>query len=74
MPEIPIRAFLASLVAFIVSAAKVSLNYEHSAYRWVGFDEAMEMVAFGGQRRVLSWIEDEFVKRAPSKHLLIKFT
>jgi len=61
-------------VAFIESAAKVSLNHEHSEYRWVSFDDAIEMVAFGGQRRVLRWIEDEFVKRNPSKHLLIEDT
>ena len=59
-------------VAFIESAATVVLNHEHSEYRWVGFDEAIEMVAFGGQRRVLSWIENEFVKRNPSNHLLIE--
>jgi len=61
-------------VAFIDNTAKVSLNHEHSEYRWVSFDEAIEMVAFGGQRRVLRWIEDEFVKRNPSKHLLIEGT
>ncbi len=59
-------------VAFIDSSAKVTLNHEHSEYRWVSFDEAVEMVAFGGQRRVLRWIEDEFVKRHPNKHLAIK--
>ncbi|WP_089269031.1 NUDIX hydrolase [Puniceibacterium sediminis] len=59
-------------VAFIDSSAKVSLNHEHSEYRWVSFGEAIELVAFGGQRRVLRWIEDEFVKRPPSKHLLIE--
>lgn len=59
-------------VAFIDSSATVTLNHEHSDYRWVSFGEAIEMVAFGGQRRVLSWIEDEFVKRTPSKHLLIE--
>jgi dATP pyrophosphohydrolase len=59
-------------VAFIDRAATVTLNHEHSEYRWVSFEEAIEMVAFGGQRRVLSWIEDEFVKRIPSKHLLIE--
>ncbi|WP_299915573.1 NUDIX domain-containing protein [uncultured Roseobacter sp.] len=53
-------------VAFINSAATVSLNHEHSEYRWVSFEEAREMVAFGGQRRVLSWIEDEFIKRPPA--------
>lgn len=61
-------------VAIVNSSAKVVLNHEHSEYRWVSFDEANEMVAFGGQRRVLGWIENEFVKRSPSKHLLIEGT
>ena len=59
-------------VAFIDNSATVTLNHEHSEYRWVSFAEAIEMVAFGGQRRVLGWIEDEFVKRTQSKHLLIE--
>jgi len=59
-------------VGFIDRSAKVTLNHEHSAFRWVSFDEAVEMVAFGGQRRVLRWIEEEFVNRRPSKHLLIE--
>jgi len=59
-------------VAFIDTAATVTLNHEHSEFRWVGFGQAKEMVAFGGQRRVLNWIEDEFVERKPSKHLLIE--
>jgi len=59
-------------VAFIDSSATVTLNHEHSAYQWVSFEEAIEMVAFGGQRRVLRWIEEEFIKRTPSKHLLIE--
>ena len=59
-------------VGFIDSTAKVSLNHEHSEYRWVRFAEAIEMVAFGGQRRILRWVEDEFINRTPSKHLLIK--
>ncbi len=59
-------------VAFIDSNAEVYLNHEHSEYRWVSFIEAIEMVAFGGQRRVLGWIEDEFINRNPSKHLLIE--
>ena len=59
-------------VAFINNSATVSLNHEHSEYRWLSFHEAREMVAFGGQRRVLSWIEDEFITRKPSHHLLIE--
>lgn len=59
-------------VAFIDGTAEVVLNHEHSEYRWVSFDEAVELVAFGGQRRVLRWIREEFVQRNPSKHLLIE--
>lgn len=58
-------------VAFIDNGAEVVLNHEHSAFRWVSFEEAAEMVAFGGQRRVLRWIEKEFIERKPSRHLLI---
>lgn len=65
-------AIVPVLVAFIDSTAKVSLNHEHSEYRWVSCEDAIDMVTFGGQRRVLRWIEDEFVKRIPSKHLLLK--
>ena len=59
-------------LAFVKPDAQVTLNHEHSAYRWVSFDEAFEMVAFGGQRKVLRWIEEEFIQRKPSKHLLIR--
>ncbi|MFC6639184.1 NUDIX domain-containing protein [Sulfitobacter sp. JBTF-M27] len=61
-------------VAFIDNTAEVLLNHEHSAFRWVSFEEAAELVAFGGQRRVLRWIEEEFIERTPSKHLLIDFS
>ncbi|WP_428672181.1 NUDIX hydrolase [Roseibium sp.] len=59
-------------VAFVSPSGTVSLNHEHSEYRWVSFEDAMEMVPFGGQRRILRWIEDEFVRRKPGRHLLIR--
>ena len=59
-------------VAIVDAQADVTLNQEHSEHRWTTFDEAVEMVAFGGQRRVLRWIEDEFVRRSPSRHLAIE--
>ena len=59
-------------VAFIDGTANVQLNHEHSAYRWASFDEAIDLVAFGGQRRILRWIREEFVHRNPSNHLLIE--
>lgn len=60
-------------VAIIEADQEVTLNHEHSAYRWVGFRQAADMVAFGGQRRVLGWIEEEFIRRQPSRHLKIAF-
>lgn len=61
-------------VALIDPSDDVRLNEEHTDHRWVTFAEACNLVEFGGQRRCLRWIEDEFIKRAPSAHLLIKTT
>lgn len=60
-------------LAFIAPDAQVTLNEEHSDHRWVSMSDAIDMVPFGGQRRMLRWIEDEFIKRPPSKHLLINY-
>lgn len=60
-------------VAIIDPSAKVSLNREHSDHRWLRFDEAIDRVPFGGQRRVLLSIEEEFVRRPPQEHLRISF-
>ena len=60
-------------VAVVDPAAVVVLNDEHSDFDWLGFDAAVERVGFGGQRRVLRWIEDEFVHRSPNRHLSIDF-
>lgn len=58
-------------VAFVPKDCTVVLNHEHSAYRWVSFSKAREMVSFSGQRRSLLEIEAEFVHRMPSPHLEI---
>ena len=60
-------------VAFVAEQADVALNEEHSAFQWVSFADAIELVPFGGQRRVLRWIEEEFIQRRPQAHLLIDF-
>ena len=61
-------------VAFIDKQSEVILNQEHTDYRWLRFDEACQLVSFGGQRKVLRWIEDEFFKREPSEYLRIEWT
>lgn len=61
-------------VALIDRNAEVTLNDEHSEYRWMPLEEAINLVSFGGQRKMLRWIEEEFVQREPSRHLLIDVT
>jgi len=59
-------------VAYVDYDAPITLNEEHSEYKWIGLDWAEDMVPFGGQRRVLRHIKQEFVIRDPSEHLRIK--
>lgn len=59
-------------VGFVDPDAVVVINEEHSEFRWVSFDEAIVMVPFAGQRRVLRHVEAEFVEREPVRHLLIE--
>ena len=58
-------------VAYVDATAAVEINVEHSAFRWVTFAEAIEMVPFAGQRKVLRHVEQEFSDRSPDRHLLI---
>jgi len=59
-------------VAMIDPEDTVVLNHEHSDFQWVSIEQAIQMVTFGGQRRVLRWIDEEFVQRPPSAHLKIE--
>lgn len=56
------------------STATVTLNAEHSEFKWLTFEDATRMVPFAGQRKVLKHIREEFVDRAPSAWLLIRET
>ncbi len=60
-------------VAFVDADAAVVLNPEHSDHGWMSLDGALEQVEFGGRRRVLRWIDAEFIQRKPSEHLRIEF-
>jgi len=53
-------------VAYVDAARSVQLNAEHSAFRWVTFAEAAQMVTFGGQRRLYEEVKREFLDRDPS--------
>lgn len=58
-------------VGFVDAEAAVTINPEHSEFRWVSFASALAMVPFAGQRHVLRHVEAEFVQRKPVQHLLI---
>ena len=58
-------------VAYVASDAAVELNFEHSDFKWASFDEAADMVPYGGQRQALKFIEDEYSKRQPTKYLAV---
>lgn len=60
-----------SFVAYIEEAATVRLNNEHSAYRWLPFEDAMEALPFGSQRDLFDYVRREFIARKPSEHLRI---
>lgn len=65
-------SILPVFVAYIDASAEVIINHEHSEFRWVSFDDAIEMVPFAGQRHVLRHVECEFIKRSPNHHLRIE--
>lgn len=55
-----------AFVARVADAARVQLNAEHAAFRWVTLDEAMEQLPFGSQRDLLVQVRREFVERTPA--------
>ena len=61
-------------VGLVDADARVRLNDEHDAFRWLGFDAAIERIEFGGQRRILRYIHEEFIERTPSPHLRVDLT
>ncbi|WP_077962086.1 NUDIX hydrolase [Ensifer adhaerens] len=67
-------SLLPVFVGFAPKDAAVRLNAEHSDFRWVNFDEAIRMVPFAGQRKVLKHVRDEFVDNQPNPWLLIRET
>lgn len=64
-------AVVPSFVAFVAADAEVRLNHEHDAFRWLGFEEAMPLLPFGGQRELFAHVRSEFVERAPQPRLRI---
>lgn len=58
-------------LGLVEAGTLVTLNDEHDAFRWLAFDEAIELTEFPGQRRILRYIHAEFIQREPSRHFRI---
>jgi len=61
-------------VAFVSDSAKVTLNDEHSEFKWVSFAQAKSMVPFPGQKNILDSIFKNFVRQPPLELMRIKTT
>lgn len=59
-------------VALFDQAPEVTLDHEHLAYRWLGFAEAIEILAYPGQRQALPEIKHDFADRAPPAFRLVR--
>ncbi|MFI8684871.1 NUDIX pyrophosphatase [Rossellomorea sp. NPDC077527] len=58
-------------VGFVASDQDVTLNEEHSEYRWLSFQEAVDTVSLPGNDEVLSFIEKHFVKQEAPRYLKV---
>jgi dATP pyrophosphohydrolase len=52
-------------VALVAPGAEPVLNAEHDAHAWMRLDAAEAAVSFGGQRRILRALREDFVDHAP---------
>ncbi|MFN8579213.1 MAG: NUDIX domain-containing protein [Candidatus Sericytochromatia bacterium] len=59
-------------VAFIDKKQEIVLNEEHSEYKWLSFNEAIELLPFIGQKNILAQIKKYFIDNEPNKNLEIK--
>lgn len=50
----------------------VRLDHEHLAYRWLSFAEAMETLAYPGQRDALPHVKRDFADREPPEFRLVR--
>ncbi len=64
-------SLLPVFVGFVAGDAQVTLNAEHSEHCWLGFEEAVALVPFAGQRHLLRHVQAEFAARTPHPLLRI---
>ncbi|MCJ7842810.1 NUDIX domain-containing protein [Lederbergia sp. NSJ-179] len=59
-------------VGYVEDDEEVTLNDEHSDYKWLWFDEAIDTVSLPGNDDVLLSIEKHFVMNKPPEYLRIE--
>lgn len=58
-------------VGYVDDDQEIKLNYEHSEYEWLIFNEAIERVSLPGNDEVLAFIEKHFVRNSPTEWLRV---
>ena len=64
-------AVVPAFVARIAADARVRLNGEHSAHRWLPLQDAAGKFPFGSQHDLIAHVLREFVQREPAPYLLM---
>ncbi|WP_053218408.1 NUDIX hydrolase [Virgibacillus senegalensis] len=58
-------------VGYVDSRQQVILNHEHSAYKWLTVEEAIETVTLPGNDENLAFIDKHFIRRTPAPFLRV---
>ncbi len=59
-------------VGFVSEDAEVTLNDEHSEYRWCTVEECVALLTFPGTRRIVETIHQDFLIDSPCPYLKIE--
>lgn len=59
-------------VALVHSEKEVEINHEHTEYRWMDIEEALKVLSFPEQKRVVRHIEEYFIDEHPTSYLKIQ--
>ncbi len=61
-------------VAILPATTKITLNYEHTEYKWCSLEEAKSLTPFPNQWAVYDHVWRNFIEREPSALLRIKIS
>lgn len=60
-------------VAYVDSQAIVTLNHEHTAFKWISFSVLEEYIVTPNQREMFTHVQRHFVERKPTEWSKIDF-